>query len=247
MSLVIYENGIVENYVPKKHTFTDDELLYIFKENDYIHSIRLLEIPNVWVIWGEDEKKNEDNIASVASNMLGEAVYTPIMVIHDSEIDPEWNLTDDVLYTSYQEFHEQIIMLVNDISKHIIEETKRMREIDGSNNANIYLTNEGISKDKRVIFGFDPTKQTTDFYKDTYFGPFANKVFNYLSKKKTLKDSGEYVGFSDNKIIIKLKKEHIKKFMDKLIMFFNKKEEYEKCKLLSDIITGTEETNSEKE
>ena len=100
MAVLLYANGLTEEHKPKELTFTDEELLTIFPDFEKTRTFRLYEIPNCWCIWGENDPvgKREDEFNKIGTDILEQICYSPVLFLHDSEINPEWKLTDAMIF-----------------------------------------------------------------------------------------------------------------------------------------------------
>jgi len=234
MAVIFYANGILEEFKPKENFFTEGELIKVFDSYDKIRSLRLVEIPNAWCIWG-DMKGNpiENDYNKLASYMLGSEIFSHIVILHDTEINIEWKITDDIIYKGYDEFSIEIRSFINDIAKELLNEQEMIRDKDKSNQDMIFLTTVTHTKDKKILFEFDPFMQPDKFYGSISFNNFCNNIYNYLVKDFKL--SKQFVIYGDNKMIITIKDENVKKLLDDMQGMFQKKENYEACAFLKNI------------
>jgi hypothetical protein len=95
----------------------------------------------------------------------------------------------------------------------------------------------GHTQDKRVLFAFNPGEQAEDFY-DNGFESFAVKIWEYLNAnfyKEPLEESKPFVIFADSKTIVIVENQHMNDFILQLSAVFEKREEYEICKKISDV------------
>ena len=106
MAILLYANGLTEEPKPIKYTFTDKELLDLYQDFDGIRSFRLYEVPNTWCIWGENipREKRADEFHNVGTLMVDIPIFSPILFIHDTEINPAWRLTDEMIVMGYNDF-----------------------------------------------------------------------------------------------------------------------------------------------
>ena len=232
MSVLLYANGLTEEYRPKNLVFTDEELLTIFPEFDIIKSFRLYEIPNTWCLWGENAPidKRADEFNKLGSDILEQPCYSPILFIHDSEIDPSWKLTDVIIYSGYDDFRKEMLKFFDDIAADILNENERLRKQTGSPPRLLILEQTGISADKRIIFNFDTKKQVDEFFIDENLWDFATKVHNFL--KFSYQDAHTFAIYADKNIIIVMNDDDVDDFIKKIISFFESKENYEACSIL---------------
>ena len=103
MAILLYANGLTEETLPEKYTFKDKELIGLFPDFDSLRSYRLYEVPNTWCVWGENDPpdKRSDEFHNAASMMTDIPIFSPILFIHDTEINPEWRLTDEMIVMGY--------------------------------------------------------------------------------------------------------------------------------------------------
>jgi len=241
MAVKLYTNGLTEEYRPKKLVFSEEELLDIFKDFDNIKTKRILPIINTWIIYGDD--KNLDNYNRIASVITKDSIFTDVLFIHDSEIDPTWNMTDDIIYKSYDEFYVIIEKLITDVAEAILAELEEKDELYGSIDSLPQFSELGVTSDKKLLFGFNPNMQTTQFYKQG-FQHFSEKVYKYLSDNKQNKEPFKI--YEDNKAIIIIETPNVKSFLLSLLNTFKENEEYEICKDISNMISDwNKKTNKE--
>ncbi len=247
MAIILYNNGIIEEVKPKKHTFTDKEILGLFDENYKLRSKRIVEIPNTWCLWAEGVQDQEE-YSKIASDIIGADIYSELVFIHDSEIDPNWTLTDEIIYKDYDSFNSDIILYLDNIAQKTLDENKEMMQVKneaGENKDNlVFLETIGPTEDKKVLFILNPEQQTKEFFKTENFEQFANKVKDYLLNEYEIQDS-LYI-YENKKVCIKIKDRHVDLIVRKLINFFQDKEEYEVCKELKDLYDNWKEYKKEK-
>jgi hypothetical protein len=233
VSILLYGNGLTEEFKPENLTFTDEEFLGIFSDYDRIRTYRLHEVPNTWCIWGDYDPvdKFPDIFNKIGTDILEQACYSPILFIHDTEIDPSWRLTEDMIMSEYNDFKGDMLRFFDDIAADIMYERQIMREQSGNPTPNlIVLEQTGISEDKRIIFNFDMDKQVHEFFAEESLLEFANKVHNFL--KFSYKDGDIFAIYADKNIIMVMKEDHVNPFIQKIIAFFESKENYEACSIL---------------
>ena len=232
MAIILYGNGLTEEIIPSKYTFSDQEILEFFKEFNNIQTKRLDEVPNTWCVWGELTKPSEEDYNKLASEVIREHCYSKLFLLHDTEVDPSWNLTDAVIYEGYEGFKKKILKFLDEVAIETIREIEQIRETSGKPNL-MALDQVAISMDKRVIFKFNPDKQQGDFFKPSHFEEFANKCFNFLDK--FYKDGDTLPIYADKKMIIVLDDSQVDQVINILIDFFEKREEYLKCARIKEI------------
>jgi hypothetical protein len=230
--LLLYGNGLTEEITPSNLTFSDQEILNFFKDFNNIQTKRLDEIPNTWCVWGELEKPNEDDYNKLGSEIIREHCYSKLMLLHDTEVDPSWNLTDDIIYEGYAVFKKKLLKFLDEVAIQTIKEIEQIREVSGKPNL-MALDQVAISEDKRVIFRFNPDKQQPDFFKPTHFEEFANKCYNFLDQY--YKDGDHLPIYADKKMIIVLEDSQVAQYVNLLIDFFEKREDYLKCARINEI------------
>jgi len=230
MAILLYNNAITEEYVPVKYTFTDTEILAVFKGFAFIRSYRLADIPNTWCVWGQRNPINrkEDEYSYLGSEVLEQPCYSPILFIHDTEMDPKWRLTEEIILQGYNDFKEDMHSFLNDISRDLLEEKKKQREERGETAP--YIEPVGVSKDKRVIYLFDIDKQQPEFFMTENLSAFADNVHKFL--KFSYKDGNTFAIFANNQTIFVIEDEKVKPFIEKIIAFFESQENYEACSVI---------------
>jgi hypothetical protein len=232
MAIVLYGNGLTEEIIPTNLTFSDQEILNRFQDFNNIKTKRLDEVPNTWCVWGELQSPNEDDYNKLASEVIREHCYSHLILLHDTEVDPSWNLTDSIIYENYAIFKRKLLKFLDEVAIETIREIEHIRESSGKPNL-MSLDQVAISVDKRVIFKFNPDKQQVDFFKPSHFEEFANKCFNFLDKY--YKDGDTLPIYADKKMIIVLDDNQVAQFINLLIDFFEKREDYLKCARIRDI------------
>ena len=236
MALLIYSNGIVEEMVPTEDTFSDRELVKTFNNYTFLETFRLSNVPNTWCLWGEVDNPPENEYNKIASEILETDVFSHLIFIHDSELNREWNMTDDILQKSYKQWMEELASYTNNV----IENISRERRLEMSSNEKtsmIFLNTLGHTADKRVLFSFDPASQAEDFY-EYGWESFAGRIYEYLEEnfyKEPIQESKPFVIFADTKTIVIVENENFDEFIKQLSGYYEKNEKYEICKKISDI------------
>jgi hypothetical protein len=230
MAILLYANGITEEYKPEGHTFSDEELIKIQFGKAKIRSFRLYEVPNTWCIWGERQPENtrEDEFDKIGTEIVDQPCYAPVLFIHDSEINPDWRLTDDVILTGYDGFKKELLQFFDDVAQEILKE----REQQNSNSPLKFMNLEqvGISADKRVIFKFNLDKQLEEFFIHENLLEFARKVHNFL--KFSYRNGDTFAIFADKNIIIIMDDDQVQSFIEKIVALFESRENYEACSVI---------------
>jgi hypothetical protein len=237
MGLVIYSNGIVEEMLPINDTFSDDELTQSFTNYPEIKTHRLPEIPNCWCIWGHIEEPPAQEFSKLASEIVDADVFSHILFVHDSEMNPTWQLTDEILYRPYKEFMNQMGTYIKEMMQHIETENRQEIEAAEGNTNMIFLTTLGHTQDKRVLFAFNPNVQNDEFYNGAWDN-FAIKIYEYLAEnfdKEPVEENKPFVIFSDTKTIVIIEDLHVDEVIEKLIVKYQAAEKYEVCSKISEI------------
>jgi len=224
MSIILYPSGVTENYTASGLVFTDDEILHIFDDFDSMRSARMTEVPNTWCVWGENKDNDETNYNRLASDIFKEDIFSHVMFIHDTEIDPSWMLTDDIILKGYDEFRDSLLGFMDKMAEAVLKEQK-------TSDSMLFLTTIGPTEDKRVLFEFDPHKQPTDFYNDSNFGNFAVKMKEYFN---TYKSTKMFFIYHDKKSVVYCADANVEFLVQKLIEYFTRHEDYEYCTVLRD-------------
>lgn len=236
MSLLLYTNGLTEEHRAKELIFTDEELLTIFPDFDKTRTYRLSDIPNCWCVWGENEPidKRDDEFNKIGTDILEQLCYSPILFLHDSEINPEWKLTDNMIFTGYEEFKVEMLKFFNEIAEEIMEEREKIRQEEGYNpGKGLDIDQVGISEDKRIIFKFNMEKQSEEFFRSDNLLEFAQRVHDFL--KINYSDDDIFTILADKNTIMVMDDNQVEPFIEKLISFFRNEEKYEACSVLRDI------------
>lgn len=234
MAILLYANGLTEEVTPIGHAFTDDELISNFESFNLVRSYRLSEVPNTWCLWGQRTPidKLSDEFNHMGTDIIEQPVFSPILFIHDTEIEPTWKLTDDIINVGYVNFKAKINGFFNYIAKEIMEKRNTTNIKSGQAQNLMTLEESGISVDKRIIFKFDMDKQSPDFFKNSNFAEFAKKAYDFL--KFSYKDGDIFAIFADKNIIIVMSDPQIKSFIDRILEYFQSIENYEACSTIRD-------------
>lgn len=233
MAILLYGNGLTEELIPNNLTFSDEEILEIFSDYSSIETKRLEEIPNTWCVWGVNPDNKEEDYNKLGSDVIQEHCYSHLAILHDTEVDPSWNLTDSVIYDGYAQFKMKILLFLDEIAREAIKDIEKMREENGNKGRTLMLDQIAISTDKRVIFKLDLNKQIPGFFDKDNFTEFAIKCESFISE--SYKDGDIFPVFADKKMIIVLEDPQVKTFIDSLIKIFQDTEEFEKCSKIRNI------------
>lgn len=236
MALILYSNGILEEYISENATFEYKELISTFDDYDTIQSYRLSEIPNCWVIWGEllvdDPPDAEYN--RICSEIIDEDVFSHMIFIHDSELNIEWKVTDDILQHSYSSFVKDLGKFIKGLVEYISAETEKAHEEVGTTSM-IFLNVIGSTKDKRILYEFDPDQQSDDFYIDGW-DKLSQRIFDYINHnydKEPKEINKPFVLYADTKVIVIAKDKKINTIIEHMLRYFGSKENYEACSYIS--------------
>jgi hypothetical protein len=234
MAILLYQSGILEEYRPKKHVFTEEEILHLFSEYAEIKTVRIPTILNTWGVYGSVHSKDLTDLNRIASEITERAIYTHILFIHDSELNLEWNVTDNILYKSYSEFVSNIKNKINEISLLIMKELEESAAYQEKMDYLPQLVNVGQTSDNRLLFSFNPDDQTKEFYNDNEFYMFSQKVYDYLINNIQKKEP--FTIYADKRAVIIIEKTKVKTFLTKILEKFKTKEEYEICENITKIM-----------
>lgn len=240
MATLLYANGIIEELVSNDLTFTEEELINIFFDFKILKSKRLNEIPNSWCLWGQNDIDKEVDYNRIGSDVIDIDIFSPMLIIHDSELNPEWNIIDDVIYKDYDTFKHSVIDLIDSIAESILKE--RAQENTGTGQTNIVLDALGISKDKRLLFGFNPEKQNDTFYGNENYLIFMEQIYNYLLDNFIVQKP--FIIYADNKIIVSVEDKYVNKVVDNILEVYSNKEDYEACSIIKNIKNKWDESTS---
>jgi len=233
MGVCVYSNGISEDYRPSNLVFTEQELVSIFAEYNYIKTIRVENLINTWCIFGEGNN-DPTEFNQIVSDIVGESIFSHALFIHDSEINPKWNATDNILYKSYEEFIIMMKRVIENTAMNILNEINNTEEYINKVDHLPILVTIGTTEDKRILFGYNPDDQTEEFYNHEEFYKFSQKVYNYIIENKQKKEP--FTIYADKKAIIIIETEKIQKFLDTLLEKFKNKEDYEICTHITEIM-----------
>ncbi len=230
MAIIVYISGYTEELKPKNLVFTEQEIVDLFNDYPIIKTIRPVELLNTWCIFGAG-KNNLTEYNEIASNIIKEDIYSHALFVHDSEINPEWNATDDIIYYSYDKHVENLKTIINSIAEKIMNRLTNSEEyIKSSKNLPI-LEDFGVTNEfpKRILFKFNPLKQSNTLYESKEFDTFSRKIYEYLTKNKPDFTKESFIIYADAKVIISIDNENVIYFLEKMINQFEREEEYEMC------------------
>jgi hypothetical protein len=234
MAHLLYSNGITEEFNPKNLTFTEEELVNLFTEFAEIKSERMIVILNTWGIYGVNSNNDPADFNKIASDMLNIPIYSRVLFVHDSELNIEWNVSDNILYKNYKEHSIEIIKLIEETATDIVNELEASQQYEEKIDHLPQLVTIGATPDKRVLFGFNPNEQTSEFYNHDEFYTFSQKVYNYIIHNKQVKEP--FTIYADKKAVIIIDPKYVISFLNTMLEKFKSKEEYEICTDISNII-----------
>lgn len=234
MAYLLYSNGIIEECKPKNLVFTEEELLNLFTEFSEIKSSRLITVLNTWCIYGSSLNPEPIDFNRIASDIIQTAIYSHTLYVHDSELDPNWNVTDNILYKGYDEFSIDIKREIDKTANNVFKEIQISNEYEETTNILPGFIPLGATEDKRILFGFDPKDQLEEFYENEEFYIFSQKVYKYISENKQEKEP--FTIYSDKKAQVIVDSSNVKTFLNLMLEKFKSKEEYEICTNISKMI-----------
>ena len=235
MAIMQYNSGVVEDIKPNQMVFTDQELLEYFKGSERLRSARMGEIPNTWCLWGESDLMSDNHFNQLGSRIVEEKIYSPLLLVHDSELNPDLYLTDAKILTNYSQFRDEVIGYLDEIAIEIMNEYDRQQSNEGTfGGGEIAPTLDilGPTEDRRALMAFDPTRQKEEFWAMENFSIFASKSFGYIHKffNKNLEVSrNSFAIYADGKNIIIIPDQHVHDVMQRILDNFEKREKYHGC------------------
>jgi len=227
MALKLYNNGIIDEVRPCSLTFTEAELVSNFTTASKIKTMRVLEIPNTWCIFGEYVKGSDNDYNALASESVDEDIIFHVLYVHDSELNPEWNMTDEVLLKTYDDFYNDMFDYLNKLAAEFMKNENKEENEGEESEGKLVLESLGTTKDKKILFLFDINAQDPSFFSDGSFVNFSNKIVSHLLEEKKIAKNP--IIFKDSKIVITVKPELFKHLMEKIVIEYQRKEEYEIC------------------
>lgn len=238
MGLVIYSNGIIEEIISSKNVFSEEELVKSFDMYDTIKTCRLTEIPNCWCIWGDVENPPDYEFNKLATEVIEEEIYSHIIFVHDSELNLEWNVTNEIIYKSYTEFLETLSIFIKETMNIVNIENQKELKDNNESNSMIFLSTMGQTKDKRILFAFNPNEQNDSFYFDGSWDKFSERIHEYLKEnfyKEPTEENKPFVIYSDTKNIVIVEDTFVDEIINKMVQHFETTEQYEKCSTITEI------------
>ena len=235
MAIIQYNSGVVEEVKPIKMVFGDKELLNFFEDHKKLRTKRLIEVPNSWCIWGEKENKDPNQFNQLATRVTMEKIYSPLMIVHDSELDPDKDLTDRIILKPYPIFKEEVLLLFDSIANEITSENIQNSESNSEFSGSPVPPNLDIigpTEDRRVLLEYNPDNQGKKFYEFNNFSVFTSRTFGYLHQffnKNTAVPNNSFAIFADNKSIIIVMDDKVDTYMEMLLDNFEKREKYHGC------------------
>jgi len=228
--------------MPIEDVFSERELVKSLNNYTSLESFRLPDVPNTWCLWGDIDNPPENEFNKIGAEVVESEIFSHLIFIHDSEINSGWQATDAILQKSYRQWMEELAHYTNRLIEDISRE--KQEEISESDKTSmIFLTTMGHTADKRVLFAFNPNEQADDFY-DNGWKSFAAKIWEYLEAnfyKEPIEESKPFVIFADSKTIVIVENQHMDEFIKQLSIVFEKNEEYEICKNISDLKSAWDE------
>jgi hypothetical protein len=173
-----------------------------------------------------------------------------MIIIHDGELNPDWNLNDAIILHTYDDFKQEILLFIEGIAEDILaiekgqksQESQEESDDDDeysdnftpkNNSGNILvLKTLGPTDDKKVLFEFQQDKQLPEFFETENISQFADKVINYWDTyfyDNLEIDDNTCVIYADIKIIVIIQDENVKEFVELFVSHFEKQEYYETC------------------
>lgn len=226
MGVVVYSNGITEDYKPGKLVFTEEELVTLFTEFPDIKTVRIPVILNTWCIFGAG-LNDPMEFNRIVSDIVKEGVFSHALFVHDSEINPQWNATDTVLYKGYSEFIGTMKRTIDEVAGNIVNEFVATAEYEDKVDHLPQLETLGATPDKRILFLYNPDEQTKSFYTNDEFSKFSQKVYDYIIANRQIKEP--FTLYADKKAVIIVQHGKVETFLSSILEDFKKREEYEIC------------------
>jgi hypothetical protein len=233
MGALLYSNGITEDYRPAKLVFTEEELVKLFTEFAGIKTVRIPNLINTWCIFGEGNS-DPTEYNRIVSDIVRESVFSHALFIHDSEINPNWNATDNILYKSYDEFIVMMKKVIDDVAGNIMNEFSHSEEYTSKADHLPQLVTLGATDDKRILFTYNPDDQTKEFYTHDEFYKFCQRTYNYINENKQEKEP--FTIYADKKAVIIIETLKVNLFLQTILNKFQTKEDYEICTNINKII-----------
>ena len=234
MALILYPNGVTETYKPNNLVFTEQELVELYSEFKEIKTCRVIPILNTWCVYGIKDNFTPMDYNKISSEITREDIHFHALFIHDSEVDNSWNVTDNVLYSGYNDFMTAMKKLIDEVAIHIMNQLAENPNVEQNTEKLPMLISLGTTKDNKVVFGFNLEEQNKQFFDSDNFYEFAKKVYLYISTHKQTKSP--FTIYSDKNALVIIQTEKVKAFLDSLLEKFKSKEEYEICTNITNII-----------
>lgn len=242
MAILLYSNGITEEYKAGNLTFNEEELISIFHEFPKIKSVRIPSMKNTWCIYGVgNDDPIEFNKMAVVLLQSQSAIYSHLLFIHDSELNPEWKVSDEIIYNSYADFLLALTKFINDAADRVLNEITSTEEYENKVDYLPQLTTLGATADKKIIFVYNPDEQSNTFYNNDEFYKFSQKVYEYIIKNKQYKEP--FTIYEDKKAVIVIENGKVQTFFNTLLEKFKSKEDYEICTNLTKMMKEWSSTN----
>lgn len=234
MAILLYNNGIIEDYNSDDLVFSEEELVFLFAEFKSIKTTRLLTVLNTWCIYGEPYIKDPIEYHKIASVIAKENIFSHVLFVHDSELNPAWNSSESILYKSYDEFDIDIRNEINNVSLDIAAQIAALNDMEETEIILPQMTQLGITPDKKIMLGFNPNDQEEGFFDREEFLKFSKNVYEFISQSHQTEPP--YKIYEDKKAVIVVEKPDIKKFLNIMLEKFKNVEEYEICTNITNII-----------
>jgi hypothetical protein len=235
MAIIQYSNGLVEDFKAKNLVLAESEILNYFKDFQRVRTKRLIEIPNSWCVWGASDVIDSNAFNQLGSRISGEKIFSPLIIIHDSELDPDWLITDKIILKTYPEFRQDFLSFADNLASEIINQNINQKSEGGAFGGMAVMPSLSImgpTEDKRILFDFNPENQAPEFWKFENFSFFASRVFGYIHvffDRNLNVEENSFVIYADVKVIIIIRDQFVKPVLEKMIKNFEKREKYHGC------------------
>ena len=115
---------------------------------------------------------------------------------------------------------------------------KEMHKLHDNTKNIMFMTTLGSTKDKRILFDFNPKKQSEEFFNKSNFSMFSEKILNYMEKffdENLTRVNNSFILFADKKIIITIIDKEVSYLLDLVIKEYEEEEMFERCAQTRDV------------
>jgi len=255
MAIILYSTGMQEECLPQEKYFTVEELSDLLDDEEAVMSFRLNTSanPNMWIISGA-VIRGEEYYNAIASVILNKDIYSDVIFFHDSELDPELQLVDTPINTTYSQFVSNIRKLINSTALRFNDDINNAGQPDDEQDSiisnkvkeplKIIYTVLTTEPGGRYILEFDHKLNPDKFWLDESFGTLCELAYLHLSQNEMPID-GDHILILKSEVadIVVKAGDNFNWLFTKMIDYFANLERYEECNTLDLLKTSVKSLN----